>query len=161
VTLVIIGLSFLNQFLQDQKTNKEDAHVATESTPDPKVTQTPSSYSSKQPTDRSQNIYTAIDLKTIAPIPLPKNSEITNELGDIIIEDTNDYRILYIKRKDQFSIGIFSSPFEKQRQKAEKAFLSILNITEEKACELNVVTTTPMFANPEEAGKIYSLSFCE
>ena len=49
---------------------------------------------------------------------------------------------------------------EVERLEAEKAFLRQLNLTEAEACQLKVVITTPMFANPAESGINYPLSFC-
>ncbi len=72
-----------------------------------------------------------------------------------------DYHIFYIPNKQSFTISITGRGFKDLRVKAEEEFLKILGVSQTEACRLNVHITTPSFANPNEAGKIYSLSFCE
>jgi hypothetical protein len=83
-----------------------------------------------------------------------------NPRGDVLISNTKDYQINYFSKEDQFLISIIGRPFETARKPAEREFLTALNIDEETACDMNVIITTPNFANPNEAGKSYPLSFC-
>ncbi len=76
------------------------------------------------------------------------------------IENT-DYNISYNGREDSFLISITGSPFEDKRQLAEQAFVTKLKVSQTDACRLKVSTTTPAFANPDQAGKSYPLSFCQ
>lgn len=110
---------------------------------------------------QNQSVYTHINLDTVADVPLPAGTVVINEFGDAIIADTQGYQIAYYGTDNQFSIGVFSSPFEEGRQKAEDGFLTILNIDQQKACELDVEIVTIEAINPKEAGKEYGLSFCE
>lgn len=79
----------------------------------------------------------------------------------IIIEKNSDYKIAYLNNFNSFLISITNSPFESQRILAEEKFLDELGISETDACKLEVQVTTPRFANPDHAGIIYGLSFCE
>jgi len=80
--------------------------------------------------------------------------------GDSLMIQTNEYRLIYLKPFNKFLISIIASPFEENRQRAEEALLTRLEITETEACKLLVETTTPYSINPQEAGQIYGLSFC-
>jgi len=74
---------------------------------------------------------------------------------------SGEFQILYREETDSFLICIISSPFEEVRQQAEGEFVKTLEISQEKACQLDVSITTPHFANPEHSGEIFGLSFCE
>ena len=86
---------------------------------------------------------------------------IVNKRGDALITNTKDYQITYFSKEDQFLISILSSPFETNRKQAERQFLTDLNIDEKSACNINVIINTPNYANPNEAGTNYTLSFCK
>lgn len=79
---------------------------------------------------------------------------------DTVLVQNAFYQIYYIKNDDLFLISIIGSPFKNIQPVAEKTFLSLLGTDEKSACNLNVKITTPNFANPDEAGKIHRLSFC-
>lgn len=81
--------------------------------------------------------------------------------GDVVITETSSYTIFYFKSDDSFLLSITTSPFEENRVVAENDFLQQLEIDEDKACRLDVATTTPAFANPDEAGNNWPLTFCE
>lgn len=91
----------------------------------------------------------------------PDAERIDNSRNVYIVDDRERYQIMYKEQFNQFFIGILSSPFEELRLEAEQALIQELDITEEDACFLNVVITTPAFANEDYAGKSYDLSFCE
>lgn len=78
------------------------------------------------------------------------------------LELTNDvnFSILYYPRDESFLVTITNSPFENYRQQAESVLLTLLGVSETEACRLTVSIGTPAFANPEQAGKNYPLSFC-
>jgi len=84
----------------------------------------------------------------------------TNSRGDMLLINNPEYQIIYFAKEDQFLISIQKSPFEEWRQKAEEEFLQITKAEKRIACQLNVVVSTPQFANPEESGKIFPPSFC-
>jgi len=83
-----------------------------------------------------------------------------NERGDVTFVDRQNFQILYFANENEFLISILGSPFEENRQEAEKELLKQLEITEEKACQLKVIISTPSFANPDESGQNFNLSFC-
>lgn len=83
-----------------------------------------------------------------------------NSQGDLLFLENENYKIVYLPNFTQYNISILSSPFNYYREQAEKEFLSLFGINQQQACSLNVVITTPRFANPEESGKEYMLSFC-
>jgi len=89
------------------------------------------------------------------------NKEIsTNPRGDTLFSQSKDYQILYFAQEKQFLISIIGSPFDQKRALAEQNFLKILGIDKEAACQLKTVVSTPSFANPDQSGINYSLSFC-
>lgn len=85
----------------------------------------------------------------------------TNQRGDVLMVQKPEYQIVYLKEFDQFMISITQIPFEEIRQKAEQEFLQITKANEIVACQLNVVVTSPHFANPGLAGQRLPLSFCQ
>lgn len=85
----------------------------------------------------------------------------TNPRGDTLFSQSTDYQIMYFSKEEQFLISIMGSPFEEKRALAELNFTQVLGITQEEACKLNVIINTPSFANPEESGTNYKLSFCD
>lgn len=85
----------------------------------------------------------------------------TNNQGDVLIVDNPDYQIAFLKPFQSFVITVLGSPFEQAREEAEYQFLQTLEITPEEACKLPITLGTPIFANPNEAGTKYKLSFCE
>ena len=84
-----------------------------------------------------------------------------NSRGDTLIVNAENYHITYFSKEDQFLISILASPFEEVRKVAEIDFIQTLGIDKETACKIGVIITTPSFANKDEAGKNYNLSFCE
>lgn len=89
-----------------------------------------------------------------------KNSQDVKKRFVTLVKNEN-FHIFYIPEQEAFVISVTSSPFEEQKSKAEEEFLKILAVDKNSACKLNVDITTPYFANPNEAGKIYKLSFCK
>ncbi len=84
-----------------------------------------------------------------------------NDNGDAVFAQTESYQQVYILQAQYFIITVTGTPFESARQAAEQDFLKKLGISQEDACVLDVRVGTPYFANPNEAGKTYKLSFCE
>ncbi len=85
----------------------------------------------------------------------------TTNRGDILIKDQGLYQFVYFSPENKFLISILSSPFSEVRSEAEGDFLKFLGVSQPDACRLGVDITTPYFANPDYAGTIYRLSFCE
>jgi hypothetical protein len=90
-----------------------------------------------------------------------KDAEVVSRGETYLLEENQDFHIIARKKEGQFLISILGAPFSEKRARAEDAFVKKLGITREEACKLNVVITTPAFANKAEAGKNYPLSFCE
>lgn len=86
--------------------------------------------------------------------------EITPQ-NDAVATSTNDYRIFYDNRGKLFIITLLTTPLANAKDKAEQAFLKILNISPEKTCSLNVTVGTVMWVDPSYAGKELGLSFCQ
>lgn len=84
-----------------------------------------------------------------------------NARGDVWFVAGKTYHLIYYPNSTKFLISILVAPFAKVREEAEKEFLDQLGIVEGEACRLDVVLTTPYFANPDFAGKTYGLSFCQ
>jgi hypothetical protein len=82
-------------------------------------------------------------------------------LGDtLVIEQDNDYSIVYFTKDQSFLISILSTPVQEVRIMAEQELLSKLKIQEADACKLNVVLTVPAGVDENLAGRNYGLSFC-
>jgi len=90
-----------------------------------------------------------------------KSAQVINENGDAVVNKSEDHETIYFPTGSQFLISIIGSPFDEAKLKAEVSFLQSLGISQDEACRLNVIITTPRFANPEQAGQEYKLSFCE
>ncbi|RJR14809.1 hypothetical protein C4579_04280 [Candidatus Microgenomates bacterium] len=84
-----------------------------------------------------------------------------NNQGDTLLLETAKYHIVFLKQFNSYAISITGAPFYAYREEAEQAFLSTLNITQKQACLLNVTVSTPRFANPDQSGRNYPLSFCQ
>lgn len=80
--------------------------------------------------------------------------------GDVVVAQSDSYQIAYLPLFNKFIISIVSSPFQDKIKGAEEDFIKALGISREEACRLNAVVNTPFFANPDESGKDYPLSFC-
>ena len=76
------------------------------------------------------------------------------------LAQTPDYHIFYFPPDELFFISITSYPFDEHRPVAELKLLEILAISRDEACKLNVDITTPAYANPDNAGEVFKLSFC-
>ena len=109
-------------------------------------------------TESEENIVTVSNVEVTN---FAQNAELIPGGKAIIFEREGDYHILFHSQNELFIISILGSPFSEKRFLAEEAFLYKLGITKEEACKLNVVITTPMFANEAESGKNYKLSFCQ
>lgn len=109
-----------------------------------------SNFTTKLPTNRS----------IVVPTPTPDPYTV-NGTKKIYVDDKAPYSITANKDSSYYKILITKSPFQQYRLEAEQKFLEQLNITKEKACGLDVEITTPRFANPDQAGQIYKLSFCQ
>ncbi len=89
-----------------------------------------------------------------------KGIENANEKSYITLSKNDDYHIFYIPSQTLFYISVLNSPFDKYKLEAEKKFLEDLEINQNEACKLNVDMTTPNAVNPDHAGQIYHLSYC-
>lgn len=81
--------------------------------------------------------------------------------GDVLIRETEDYQIAYLKQYESFKITLLSPEFETARSKAEDAFIKALAIDEPNACRLTVEINTPEFVGGNYKGMVFPLSFCE
>lgn len=97
-------------------------------------------------------------IPNMSPPPLP---EILNPQGDRLLKENPNYHLVFSPEFNQYLISVLGSPFEKYRQEAENELMNVLQIDTKTACQLKIVITTPFFANPDESGRFYKLSFCE
>lgn len=145
--LFFLGLIFL---LTSSKISKKPAQI----TPFPTPTKVPIIKISKTPEGK-------LNISGVEVNDFTKSPKYMDKIGDILFVDSKEYQILYMEKYNKFLLSILSSPFEEIRQKAELEFLKSLGIPQEEACKLDAEITTPSFANPEQSGKIYRLSFCK
>ena len=97
---------------------------------------------------------------SIFPIPSPVYFDPTKHQALIYEDPQKNYSINEIQSNKSYQIVIIGSPFSTYRNEAENAFLSLLKISKDQACKMKVSVTTPYFANPDESGQTYPLSFC-
>jgi hypothetical protein len=102
-----------------------------------------------------------IKISSVTMNNFTKDAEVISRGEVLRFEENDEFHIIARTKEGQFMISILGSPFMEMRLKAEEALLRKLNITEEEACKLDVIITTPIFANEAESGKNYGLSFCE
>ncbi len=96
----------------------------------------------------------------LIPTPTPDPYTV-NGTKKIYVDDGAPYSITANKDSSYYKILITKSPFQKYRLEAEQKLLDELKLSQKKACALDVEITTPRFANPDEAGQVYKLSFCQ
>ncbi len=101
------------------------------------------------------------DVEKIAPVPLPKSSEVLTELGDVMIKDTDKFRIMYHAQDESFVVSILAGPIGVVQKEAEFELLKQLNIDEGIACKLNTKVRIAKFVDREKSEQDYPLSFCE
>ena len=87
--------------------------------------------------------------------------EVINKQGDTILFENDDFQITWLAQTDSYIISVNNSPFETYRQQAEQKFIEILSRPTQALCRLTVSVVTPYFANPDESGIEYFLSFCQ
>lgn len=96
----------------------------------------------------------------ILPTPTLPNPDQENQTTTIYYQKDAPFAITLSNVTGAYLISILQSPFEEVRQIAETAFLEKLNIDKVAACKLKVNITTMRFANPDQAGQTFHLSFC-
>lgn len=101
------------------------------------------------------------DLEKIAPVPLPKDSEVLNDLGDVMIKDTDKFRIMYHAQDESFVVSILASPIEEVQKEAEFELLKQLSVDEGIACGFNTKVRISKFVDLEKSEKDHPLSFCD
>ncbi len=74
----------------------------------------------------------------------------------ILFKDAAQFTLSYDPETSEFFIYVVTAPFDANRLKAEKEFLTLLNITENEACKLKVSATGARGVDAKE----YGLSFC-
>lgn len=79
--------------------------------------------------------------------------------GSAILEETKDFQISFAIAENRFYIEIYNPNLKDTIPKAEVAFLSRLELTRDRACNLDVkVRTNPIFIPGPPESK--NLSFC-
>lgn len=78
-----------------------------------------------------------------------------------LLADKEAYQITFHDNTQSFLITVYGSPFDWARLAAEQEFLSLTGLAKEPACQVKVTVATPYFANPEQSGEIFGLSFCK
>ena len=117
--------------------------------------------------------------KLVQQVNSPTNNEAKIDINGVAVNDffkfsvyvkegeyaqvisTDSYQVYYFNDNNQFLVSIINRPFDEKRKIAEEELLQILGTDQIEACKLDIVITTPGYANPEFAGKNYKLSFCE
>lgn len=94
------------------------------------------------------------------PVVSPSPPYRINKQGDFVLAESQSFEIIFQPRYKKYIISITGAPFSKIRQLAEARFLLVAGLTQLQACDYDVSVSTPYFANPQESGKIYPLSFC-
>jgi hypothetical protein len=84
-----------------------------------------------------------------------------NDIGDMVVAENTEYQLVYQSRSKRFLLSILGTPFDTAQVTAEEGMLKDLGISKEDACWLGIMETTPLFANPEYAGKVFNPTFCD
>ncbi len=96
-----------------------------------------------------------VDIGNVYKNPVEKLSN-----NGVSFADNSDYYIAYYPEKDDFLVVIKNKDVISAEKKAEDDFIKQLGITEEQACELNVLVTVPFDVNEKYSGGLYGFSFC-
>ncbi|OGM10804.1 hypothetical protein A2Z22_02870 [Candidatus Woesebacteria bacterium RBG_16_34_12] len=159
--LCFVGLIIINRFLPDSR-KKEGVSVSKQITENPQSTSPKEKYVPKPTPELTIPESENVEVSGVQVNNFYKEAEIINANGDLSINtQTKDYAIIYFPSVEQFNISITISPFDEIKTQAETAFINIMGVEKNELCKLKVVITTPYFANPQEAGKVYGLSFCQ
>ena len=151
VVLLISAISFAiykNQKNKNQTTNLKVTPIPT--------SQLPTSYPVYQKPEGLTIEISGVEINNIYNL----NPQI-NERKDATFKTSDQYQLIYFSKENEFLISILASPFDQIRLIAEQDFLKILGINTNQACKLQVIISTPLYVNPNEAGKNYRLSFCK
>ncbi len=143
-SIILIVATFLLLSLSNKSTTKQTAF------PTPTIV-----------LPNAQTLGRKINISGVSVNDFTKTSRPIEETTEFYVTEKSNYAIIYDSKDNSFLIGILSSPFETNRQTAEEGFLQTLGITKENACLLTVTESTPHFVNPNNAGIIYKLSFCQ
>ena len=82
-------------------------------------------------------------------------------LGDTtVIHQDQNYSIVYFSSDQSFLITILAEPAQQNRDLAEQALLTNLQISQSDACKLKVALTVPAGVSESLAGRDWGLSFC-
>ena len=84
-----------------------------------------------------------------------------NSNGDVLIAQTDAYRITYLKQFEQFIISLTGSDTMSVQKEAEQKFLEILGIDAPNACRLTIQENVPATVDNKYAGNVFIPSFCE
>lgn len=82
------------------------------------------------------------------------------DFDGVNFKNSQYYHMEYYPKQQGFIIAILDSAIQKARGIAESDFISVLNITQDQACKLNVSLTVPPTVNEKASGGNYGLSFC-
>lgn len=93
------------------------------------------------------NIYTLPDAKSL-------------DFDGINFKNSPYYHMEYYPKQQGFLIAITNQDIQKSREMAESDFMTILNISKDQACQLNVSLTVPPSIDKKASGGNYGLSFC-
>jgi len=115
-------------------------------------------------TDGQKSTNVSVDTIEISGVKVNdffKTAPEVNSNGYTAVSLNPKHQILYFPDDELFLISIIGYPFDDYIGAAEKDFLEKLGIKEGEACKLNVSITTPVHRNPDKAGEVYRLSWCE
>ncbi|BCX14440.1 MAG: hypothetical protein KatS3mg088_123 [Patescibacteria group bacterium] len=161
VTVFFIAtlLSLVGIFINKPKKEANKTEVVQKTT-----YQTPSLTTATEPIETNKVINTTSPKIKVSGIEVNnfyKKADIIKDDGYARFVKEKNYEIMYIPVDNSFLISITGSPFEEIRTNAEEDLLKKLGVDKTTACNLNVNITTPGHINPDFAGKVYKLSFCE
>lgn len=95
------------------------------------------------------------------PSIIKQQSLQTDNNGNYLLIQKEAYHVNYQQQYNTYLISILKSPFETFRQQAETDLINLFKVPPATICQLKIQITTPRFANPELAGKIFKPSFCQ
>ena len=87
-------------------------------------------------------------------------TRLLDEKKDAVLKEDRNYSIDYIAAGQSFGISLTGNNLRASRSAGEKDLLSILGVTKDQACKLNVSVSVPGSVNEDAAGTEFYLSFC-
>lgn len=124
----------------------------------PPAKDAPSPSSSTRPTSSARLVIDAprgkVEVKDFLSEALDRNE------SSVLIRQRPDFQVTYFFADSSFLITILKAPVLIARDRAEREFVELLDVSLGEACKLTVWISVPRGVDPDWAGQQYPLTFC-